>query len=91
MLDEARVFPLITGSDGWVTQILSGGTGSTVRKGQPLISVYGREYTTAQRTFLYALRALDNSPQAPLGRSPGSNPNLIIKDLYVIAYAGNVM
>jgi cellulose synthase/poly-beta-1,6-N-acetylglucosamine synthase-like glycosyltransferase len=26
-----------------------------------------------------------------MGRSPGSNPNLIIKDLYVIEYAGNIM
>jgi len=61
-LDETRVFPLITGSDGWVTQILSGGTGSAVTKGQALVVIYGREYTTAQRAFLYTLRSLENSP-----------------------------
>jgi RND family efflux transporter MFP subunit len=64
-LDETRIFPLTAGGEGWVTQVLSGTTGSTVQKGQPLVSVYGREYTSAQRTFLYALRASQYSPPPP--------------------------
>jgi RND family efflux transporter MFP subunit len=63
VLEEDRVFPVIAGSDGWVTQILGGtATGNSVRKGQSLVSVYGREYTMAERTFIYALRALEDSP-----------------------------
>jgi Cu(I)/Ag(I) efflux system membrane fusion protein len=63
-IEEDRIFPVIAGGEGWVTQVLPGiVTGSFVRKGQPLVSVYGREFTTAQRTFLYALRATENSPQ----------------------------
>jgi len=67
VVDEARVYPMTASTDGWVTQIFSGGTGTSVQKGQPLVAVYGHEYTTAQRTFLYALRASENPPPA----SPG--------------------
>ena len=66
-VDEARVYPVTAGTDGWVTQIFSGGTGASVQKGQPLVAVYGHEYTSAQRAFLYALRASENPPPA----SPG--------------------
>ena len=60
-LDENRVFPVRTGCEGWVSRIYPRATsGSAVRKGQPLASVYGRDYTTAQRSFLYALRASEN-------------------------------
>src|SRR5260221_6938322 len=51
--DENRVFPVRTGCDGWVTRIFPGAaTGDAVRRGQSLASVYGRDFTTAQRSFL---------------------------------------
>jgi Cu(I)/Ag(I) efflux system membrane fusion protein len=60
-LDETRVFPIIAGGDGWVTRIAPGSTtGSTVRQGQSLVSVYGRDYVTAQRSFLYAMQASEH-------------------------------
>jgi Cu(I)/Ag(I) efflux system membrane fusion protein len=65
-LDETRVFPMIAGGDGWVTTIAPGSTtGSTVRKGQPLVSVYGRDYVTAQRSFLYAMQASEHPAPGP--------------------------
>jgi membrane fusion protein, copper/silver efflux system len=65
-LDETRVFPVIAGSDGWVMGIAPGSTtGSTVRKGQPLVSIYGREYVTAQRSFLYALQSVEHPAPGP--------------------------
>jgi Cu(I)/Ag(I) efflux system membrane fusion protein len=65
-LDETRVFPVIAGGDGWVTGIAPGSTtGSTVRKGQPLVSIYGRDYVTAQRSFLYALQASEHPAPGP--------------------------
>ncbi len=67
VVDEARVFPVTASAEGWVTRIFAGGTGSRVHKGQPLVAVYGREYTTAQRALLYALRAVENSPPLPAG------------------------
>lgn len=69
-LDEGRVFPLAASGDGWVTQILPGtAPGQTVRAGQPLVVVYGREYEAAQRAFLYALRASENPPPSFPGDS----------------------
>ncbi len=68
VVDENSVFPVAAGGDGWVTQIFPGtATGSTVRKGQSLALIYGRDYTTAQRTFLYALRASENPPPVIAG------------------------
>jgi len=70
-IDENRVFPVRTGCDGWVTRIFPGvATGNTVKRGQSLASVYGRDYTTAQRSFLYALRASENPPPVVPGGDP---------------------
>jgi len=70
VLDEDRVFPLAAAGEGWVTRILPGTTaGQTVRAGQPLVVVYGREYEAAQRAFLYALRAAENPPPSFPGDS----------------------
>ena len=61
-LDENRIFSLAAGAEGWITQIAPNTTtGDTVQVGQPLVSVTGREYTAAQRQFLYALRTLEES------------------------------
>ena len=66
--DENRVYPVVGGCEGWITRLEpSTATGDRVRKGQPLAIVYGREYATAQRSFLYALKAAENPPPA----SPG--------------------
>lgn len=61
--EEPRTFPLNAGADGVVRKVFAGWTDTWVKKGQPLVSVYGREYLTGQRTFLYALRALHTDPQ----------------------------
>jgi multidrug efflux pump subunit AcrA (membrane-fusion protein) len=72
--DENRVVVLTAGGDGWVTRLHDGSrTGETVRKGQPLASLYGREYTTAQRTYLFALNAVENPPPTPGSSSQGDN------------------
>jgi len=46
-----------------VTRILPDtATGHRVQEGQPLLTVYGRDFEAAQRTFLFALRAAENPP-----------------------------
>ena len=57
--DEARVYPLTAKVEGWVRQIFPDSTGSLVRKGQPLIAVYSKDFQTAQQAFLFALKQLD--------------------------------
>lgn len=79
-LDENRVFPVRTGCEGWVSRIDPGATtGNAVRKGQPLASVYGRDYTTAQRSFLYALRASENPPPVLPG-DDSNQPTLTLQE-----------
>ena len=79
-LDENRVFPVRTGCDGWVSRIYPGATtGNAVRKGQALASVYGRDYTTAQRSFLYALRASENPPPVLPG-DDANQPTLTLQE-----------
>lgn len=66
--DENRLFAVTAGGDGWVVRTYPGtATGDRVRRGQTLAAIYGREYTTAQRTYLFALNAAANTPPAPAG------------------------
>lgn len=71
-IDENRLFPVRTGCEGSVTRILPAATtGKSVRRGDPLATVYGRDFTTAQRSFLYALRASENPPPTLPGEDAG--------------------
>ena len=78
-LDERRIFPVTTGAEGWVTQVLAGTTGELVHKNQPLAVVYGREYTTAQRTYLFALKASENAPPT-IGADYQDSPSLTLNE-----------
>jgi membrane fusion protein, copper/silver efflux system len=62
---ETRIFPVTAGGEGWITQLAPAtSTGDVVKKGQTLATVYGREYATAERTFLYAVHGLELSKSA---------------------------
>jgi len=78
-VDETRVFPLIAGAEGWVTQIFASTTDSTVRRGQPLAAVYGRDYTAAERAYIYALRTAA-SQSAVSQADPQDTPAANIKE-----------
>ena len=70
VVDESRVFPVSAGGAGWVKQTFANtATDEVVRRGQPMAVVYGRDFTTAQRTFLYALRASENPPPTVGGQT----------------------
>jgi membrane fusion protein, copper/silver efflux system len=74
-IEEDRLFTLRAGGGGTVTRIAAGTeSGNHVRKGQPLLVAYGRDFTAAQRTFLYALRAADSPPPVVAGQpaDPGA-------------------
>ena len=57
--DEGRVYKVAPKVEGWVRQIFPVTTGTHVRKGQPLVSMYGRDYRMAQQSYIYALKAWD--------------------------------
>ena len=69
--DENRLYPVVAGCEGWITRIVPGAaTGDRVRRGQTLAIVYGREFATAERSFLYALKAAENPPPSHQGDEP---------------------
>src|SRR6266545_1600201 len=59
--DELRVYKVAVKSDGWVRQVYPVTTGTLVRKGQPLVTIYGKDYRMAQQSYIYALYALDKA------------------------------
>jgi Cu(I)/Ag(I) efflux system membrane fusion protein len=57
--DEASIYRLTAKTDGWIREIFPDSTGSFVRKGQPLLSVYSRDLQTAQQGYVFSLVQLD--------------------------------
>lgn len=79
-IDEDHVVPLVPGGEGRIEAIFPGAaTGSRVRKGQPLVSASGRDYTNAQRAYLYALRAAENPPPSLPGQDAGQ-PEVTLRE-----------
>jgi Cu(I)/Ag(I) efflux system membrane fusion protein len=57
--DEARVYRVTAKVDGWVRKIYPVSTGTLVRKGQPLLAVYSKDFQVAQQAYLFSLNQLD--------------------------------
>jgi len=58
-IDEARIYPLVAATDGWVRQAGPIVTGEIVHKDEVLSTFYNRDILTAQQTYLYALNTMD--------------------------------
>jgi len=56
--DETRVYKIAPKFEGWIRQVFPVTTGTYVKKGQPLVSIYGNEYAAAQQAYIYALNGL---------------------------------
>jgi RND family efflux transporter MFP subunit len=57
--DEARVYRMAPKVDGWVRKIFPAATGELVRKGQPLVAVYSKEFQVAQQAYVFALNQIE--------------------------------
>ncbi len=58
--DEDLVYRVVTGTEGWVRELIPGGTtGSVVEKDQLLARTYNRELITAEQSYLYSLNVRD--------------------------------
>jgi membrane fusion protein, copper/silver efflux system len=62
--DERLIYRLSAKVDGWVREIFPPVTGSVVRKGEPLVSVFSRDYRMAQQSYAYALNNEDRTRQS---------------------------
>jgi RND family efflux transporter MFP subunit len=56
-VDERRISRVSTKVDGWVDNVMVDYTGSPVRKGQPLFTLYSPELLATQQEYLLALRS----------------------------------
>ncbi len=58
-LDETRVARVQTRIEGWIDQVFVDFTGKSVRKGQPLFSVYSPELVATQQELIISRKSLD--------------------------------
>jgi membrane fusion protein, copper/silver efflux system len=70
-LDETLLYQVRTKFEGYVEDLFVDYTGKTVRRGQPLLSIYSPELLATQQEYLLALRAkqrLGGSPNPDVAR-----------------------
>ena len=61
--DETRVYRITGKVEGWVREIYPPTTGSLVKKGEPLIGVFGRDYRMMQQSYVFALNAAERAKE----------------------------
>jgi multidrug efflux pump subunit AcrA (membrane-fusion protein) len=73
--DETRIAHIHTRFNGWVENVFVDFVGQTVRRGQPLFTVYSPELVSTQQEYLLALRSekqLGDSSFDWIAESPGT-------------------
>ena len=67
--DETRIADVNPKIEGWIERLHVDFTGASVRRGQPLLSVYSPSLVAAQEELLLARRLVDESAADPESRS----------------------
>lgn len=63
--DETRLYRVTTKIGGWVDRLFVSVTGQSVRKGDPLLTIYSPELVATQEEYLSALRAAKQLGESP--------------------------
>jgi Cu(I)/Ag(I) efflux system membrane fusion protein len=74
--DETRISRVYSKVGGWVEKLYVNFTGTTVRKGQPLLSIYSPELVSTQEEYLIALRARKDLVKSPFPEVAASGNSL---------------
>jgi multidrug efflux pump subunit AcrA (membrane-fusion protein) len=61
-VDETRVGHVHTRVDGWIEQVFVNFTGDTVKKGEPMLTIYSPEMLASEEELLLAARAREVMP-----------------------------
>ena len=77
MVDETRISRVSTKVDGWVDNVMADVTGSPVRKGQPLFTLYSPELIASQQEYLLALRSKEILQKSSLASAQTQSDSLI--------------
>jgi RND family efflux transporter MFP subunit len=64
--DETRIQHIHTKVEGWIDQVFVDYTGQSVKKGQPLLTVYSPDMLASQRELLLAAKARETMKNNPL-------------------------
>lgn len=77
-VDERRIVNVQTKFKGWIEKLFINFTGTRVRYGDPLFSVYSPDLLTAQEEYLLALKSEDHPVQGIFGKElTQSNTSLL--------------
>jgi len=75
--DESRVSRVFSKVSGWVDKLYVNFTGATVKKGQPLLTIYSPELVSTQEEYLLALRARKTLKDSSFADVAGSGDSLV--------------
>jgi RND family efflux transporter MFP subunit len=61
--DEDRIFRVVTAIDGWIRDTYPNSAGTMVKKDDVLVTLYAREFLSAQTAYFFALDAIERFKQ----------------------------
>ena len=76
-MDETRLAHVHTRVEGWIDQVFADFTGKSVRKGQPLFTMYSPDMLATQQELLLALKGRDQLQHSTLPGVPDHMDQLI--------------
>jgi Kef-type K+ transport system membrane component KefB len=74
--DEKRIITVTPKLNGRIEDVYIDDTGTYVRQGEPVLSIYSPEMVAAQEEYLLALRAKDEFSKSPFSEVAGSGESL---------------
>jgi RND family efflux transporter MFP subunit len=63
-VDETQVYRLTATVEGWILKTYPKATGRLVKKGEPLLTFYSRDFLGTEQAYFYSLDSLDRLKQA---------------------------
>lgn len=75
--DERRLTDVTFKVDGWVQDLFVDYTGKTVRKGEPLLTLYSPDLVTSQEEYLLALHTRDQLTRSSLPEAINGSQGLV--------------
>jgi Cu(I)/Ag(I) efflux system membrane fusion protein len=69
--DEALLYRVSAGADGWVRRLFSDRTGSHVKRGEALAAFFSKDISAPQQAYIYALESYERLRRMP---SPPADP-----------------
>lgn len=75
--DETQITHIHTKVSGWIEDVFVNFVGTSVRKGQPLFTIYSPDFVASQQEYLLALRARDELGGSSFSRIADGSRSLV--------------